>query len=686
MNNPCNTIGRSAMFSKLKIKTKMMLALCSVILLMYGITIFLVMYNTNAIIKEEAFEKTDNLAFQYGGMIKSRMERAMQTARTIAHNYEGIIASGITPDKAQLDKALQQIMDRNPDFSGLWVMIAPGKLFDTHYYPWLHRDGDQVEFSSVNREEYQEETQQPYFTIPKQKQKESLLEPYMEPEINIMMTSTVVPIMINNQFAGVAGVDLTLDALTKLVSNIKPYGTGMANIISNSGIYIAHPNKDMLNKPLEKNSSLLKQAANAITKGEQFNMTHMSEVLGKEAYRIFVPIHVGDSDASWSFSVEVPMHKVLENGQKILWLCLITGVISLLIAGLIIFLIALSITKPINQTVKGLKDIAEGEGDLTMRLAVSSKDELGDLASWFNVFMEKMQGIIARVSQNTDEVDGESRSLANIATEFSSLAQASSERVQNIADSTGELNENLTTVAAAMEESTTNVSMVASASEQMSSTISQIADNVKEASQISGSAVTQAEGTAQRMGELEEAAQAISNVTDTITDISDKTNLLALNATIEAARAGEAGKGFAVVATEIKELAAQTAEATNDIKNQIDGIQATSKVSIGAIDGIVKVINQVNEIIATITSAVDEQSSATQEIVSNIAQANQGFIEINENINQGSAISGEISQRLAQSSSAAVQMSEKSTAVNDQAAHLQELATSLKEIVNSFKI
>ncbi len=675
------------MLSKFKIKTKMILALCSVILFMYGMTIFLVMRSANSIIKEETIKKTNYLAWHYRGMVKSRMEKAIQTARTIAHNYEAMISSGIRPDKTQLDQTLQRIMEKNPDFSGIWVMIDPGKLFETHYYPWLHRQGEKIEFAPVETiKEYKEETEQPYFTIPKQNRKASLLEPYMEPDINIMMTSAVVPVIVDNQFAGVAGVDLTLETLTKMMASIKPYDTGKANLLSNSGIYIAHPDTSMLNKPLETTSPLLKEAVTAIKKGENFHATYPLKVSGKDIYRIFVPIHVGDKNAAWSFSMEIPMEKVLEEGKKILWICIVTGLVSLLIAGGIISLIALSITRSINHTVSRLKDIAQGEGDLTMRLPVSSKDELGQLATWFNVFMEKLQAIIVQVSHNTHEVDVASNDLSVIAAEFAVLADSSSSRVNDIAESTEELNTDMTTVAAAMEQSTTNASMVASASEQMSTTIGQIAKNVEEAFQISGTAVTQAEETSQRMNELAEVAQSISRVTETITDISDKTNLLALNATIEAARAGEAGKGFAVVATEIKDLAAQTAEATNDIKNQVGAIQDSSKVSIGAIDEIVTIINQVNDIISTINTAVDEQSSATQEIASNISQANEGFIEINENINHSSAISGEITQRLAQSSSAAGQISEKSQAVTSQAARLQELATGLKEIVNSFKI
>ncbi len=664
-----------------------MLALCSVILVMYGITIFLVMRSANSIITKEAIEKTDYLASHYSNVLKKEVEQAMQTAQAIAHTYGGMITSSAKPKEKTLNAILQQIMESNQTFSGIWVMLDPGVFFDHPYSPYFYRDNGKVASEIVlDMEHYNKQTSEDYYRFPKQQRKQVLIEPYMDPDLNIMMTTTAVPIIANGKFAGVVGIDLTLDALTGIVSKIKPYDTGIASLIANSGTFIAHPDSSRINKKFDENIPLLQAAAQSVKEGKPYSVTDFSNTLKEEAYRYFVPVQVAKADSPWSFSVEVPMKKVLESGQAILWVCLVTGLISAIVAGCVIFLIALSITRPINRTVAGLKDIAQGEGDLTMRLPVSSKDELGDLASWFNVFMEKMQAIIARVSENTHEVDDASNDLSNIASEFAALADSSASRVQDIANATENLNTNMTTVAAAMEESATNAGMVASASEQMSATISQIAANVDEASQISGSAVVQANDTAKRMEELEEAAQAISKVTDAITDISDKTNLLALNATIEAARAGEAGKGFAVVATEIKELAAQTVQATNDIKNQIDGIQTTSKVSIEAIDGIVKVINQVNEIIGTITTAVGEQSTATQEITTNITQASQGLVEINGNVNQSSVISGEISHRLTQSSSGAVQMSEKSAAVTNQAGHLQELARNLKEIVNSFKI
>jgi methyl-accepting chemotaxis protein len=227
---------------------------------------------------------------------------------------------------------------------------------------------------------------------------------------------------------------------------------------------------------------------------------------------------------------------------------------------------------------------------------------------------------------------------------------------------------------------------VAAAAEEMSSTINEIAENAEKARVVSGNAVEQAQKTSEKMSDLGSAAQNIGRVTETITDISEQTNLLALNATIEAARAGEAGKGFAVVANEIKDLAKQTAEATLDIKNQIEGVQQATSVTVADIDQISTVIGGVNDIVATIAAAVEEQSSATQEIATNINQASVGIQEVNENVGQSSVVAGEINKDIAEVNNAAGKISLGSNSVQSSAKDLARMATELNTIVNSFKV
>lgn len=371
--------------------------------------------------------------------------------------------------------------------------------------------------------------------------------------------------------------------------------------------------------------------------------------------------------------------------KNVTTMLIIAGIIF---AGIITLCLAIvfGLVSALKMMIANFRDIAEGEGDLTKRIEIKSNDEIAELAKWFNTFIDKLQGIIGSIAQNTIALGSEATNLSSIASSLAGNAQDTSDRSDNVATAAEEMSSNLNNVAAAMEESTTNTSMVASAAEEMTATINEIAQNSGHANDISGKAVAQALATSEQMSRLGASADAISKVTETITEISEQTNLLALNATIEAARAGEAGKGFAVVANEIKELAKQTAEATLDIKTKIDDVQQTTTSTISDIEEISTVINSVNEIVATITTAVGEQSKATEEIALNINQAAEGLGEVNENVSQISVVAAQITEEIALVNSASGEVSASSAQVDTSSGDLQGLAGELQKAVGSFKI
>lgn len=370
---------------------------------------------------------------------------------------------------------------------------------------------------------------------------------------------------------------------------------------------------------------------------------------------------------------------------SIVTMLLISGALFILTIVLCL-LIIFGIVGSLKSMIASFKDIAEGEGDLTKRVKIDGKDEISELAGWFNKFIDHLQQIIISISKSTHQVSEQSQNLSTIAANLAGNAKETSGKSESVAAAAEEMSSNLNSVASAMEQSTTNTSMVASAAEEMTATISEIAKNAEEAHKISENAVNQARSTSTRIAELGDAAAAISKVTETITEISEQTNLLALNATIEAARAGEAGKGFAVVANEIKELAKQTAEATLDIKKQIDGVQGTTNVTVEDIKEITSVINSVNELIATISTSVGEQSAATEEIANNINQAAQGLGEVNENVSQISVVAGSITEDISMVNTASSEISQSSRNVDISGSDLQKTAGELKKILSKFKV
>jgi len=367
-----------------------------------------------------------------------------------------------------------------------------------------------------------------------------------------------------------------------------------------------------------------------------------------------------------------------------------TVLIIILVVTIGVIAAALGLTavifKPIQQTVAMLKDIAEGEGDLTKRLKEGNQDEMGEMASWFNIFMGKIQEIIGQIIKDATKLNDVSSSLSTIAGEMTVGVESMSRRSNQAATASDEMSSNMNNVAISSEEASENVNIIAAATEEMTTTVSEIAQNSENARAITETAVLKAVDASAKVEELGKAANEISKVTEVINDISGQTNLLALNATIEAARAGEAGKGFAVVASEIKELAAQTAKATLEIKNRIEGIQNSTSETVTHIEEISDVINGVNEIVTTIAASVEEQSVTSQEIANNVGSASQGIQNMSENVTQNSGAAKAISQEILAVNTSVREIEDSSNDVRMNSDNLSTLADKLHHMVGRFKV
>jgi methyl-accepting chemotaxis protein len=377
-------------------------------------------------------------------------------------------------------------------------------------------------------------------------------------------------------------------------------------------------------------------------------------------------------DLRGAFAVTASTEKLVQNASSNFWVLFLCTLLTLLAAaGVVWFLVEKLILHPLSASVDMLRDIAEGEGDLTKRLEVHSQDEIGEVSHWFNVFINKLQGIIREVETNTQQLAGASEQLSSSASEIARATSGQKDEARQVATAMHEMSVTVSQVCENSDHASKNARTAAKLAETGGEIVQNTVDLIRDVADSTRSTVLQVE-------KLGASSERIGTIISVIDDIADQTNLLALNAAIEAARAGEQGRGFAVVADEVRKLAERTSQATKEIADMIRTIQGETSSAVESIrsgtsrvEGGVEAASKAGKALQEIV----DSSLTMQDVVGHIATAAVEQVTASSDINN----SMEQIAKMAEQSSIAAQ--ESSKACED----LSNLAQSLQQIVNKFK-
>ncbi|AYC35087.1 methyl-accepting chemotaxis protein [Pseudomonas cavernae] len=571
--------------------------------------------------------------------------------------------------REDLTRQVRGALDANPALLGLYVVFEPNaldgkdELFanqaelgsnDQGRFAlyWSQGTPGQLESEALTEKLLNDTTVgdngSPYnawYTCPRDTGKTCLIDPYVD-DVNgqpTLMTSIAFPLEQNGKIIGVLGVDISLASLQQLslAANQELYeGQGHVSIISPAGLLAGH-SRDAAQLGKSAGKAYGEQAAELMSLSSQ----GQAQVLHHDGMlRVLQPLLPIPESKPWSVLLEVPQQALLGPAQKLeaelddrrlsdSLFALSMGLLAVLLGLLLMWLTARGVTRPILNVAAMLRNIASGEGDLTRRLDYDKQDELGELAGWFNRFLDKLQPIIADVKRSVQDARGTADQSAVIASQTSSGMQQQYREVDQVATASHEMSATAQDVARSAAQAAEAARGADHATREGLGVIDRTTSTIDALARDMSSAMSQVEG-------LAVSSEQIGSVLEVIRGIAEQTNLLALNAAIEAARAGEAGRGFAVVADEVRNLAKRTQDSVEEIRQVIEGLQnGTREVvssmhnshqqaqgSVEQVELAVAALRRIGEAVSVITdmnlqiaSAAEEQSAVAEEINRNVA-------------------------------------------------------------------
>lgn len=707
------------LFQTKSIQTRIMILVLSVAVLIFTAVIATVSIKA----KNTAVSNVQSLmqaqATQNAFQVKAEMEGAMDAARVMTQIFNGKDELAPGERRANYNTMLKSIIEDNPEFLGVWTCWEPNALdeLDARYanqpnhdatgrfIPYWYRSGGKIQTEALR--DYDKPGAGDYYLLARDTGKEIVVDPYTY-EIDgkkILMTSVAVPVIINGKVAGVAGVDLELSNLQKQIAGVKAYQTGYGFLLSNGGIFAAHPKAELVGQSIQTlkgKINKIPETMDAVQNGKSFEITDVSPATGTVAYKYFKPITIGNSPKTWSFGLVVPEAEVMAPVKATVWEFVGIGLVSLLILIIVVWRIAVYIGEPVRSITEFMGILASG--DLSGQVPeqyITRHDEFGILAKAVANLVDSFRSMIKKIEETSSQIKEYSRSL-------SESSQGISADMEAITASTQEIGAGLEGVSATTEELNASAEEVGAALNQLNDEAGQASLRAKEvldrAASLGRAAIKSRSNADNLYNDLKDktthaidearVVEEISALAANIASIADQTNLLALNAAIEAARAGEQGRGFAVVADEVRKLAEDSSSAVAGIQELTHRVQESIRDLVNNTGSLLEFVSgvairdyavmeetgkQYASDAGLFADMANKTSTMSDQILGAVTEINKAIESVATTMNQSSIGAQEIAKGADNTTQGIIRS-------NEMAMQLAETANELFELVGRFKM
>ena len=646
--------------------------------------------------KNSARALAESVSKEYGTVVQKELEKGLDVSRTTALIVAGLIDNDNT---VFFNQILNNILSENNDFSAVWIGLEEkSKVENSPFMYYLKQKGEFLEFS--NKTQFVE-----FYNEAFSLGKEFISEPYYDEDKKSLIVTLASPIKISNKIIGIVGIDLFLDNLQNLTKSLVIFETGFGRLISNKGIVATHPSENRIGQIAgELESGQADGIFEKVNKGELFSEISYSAASKRNMFKSFSPLKIGNTGVYWFFGTVIAEEEIYKEVNQTIKIVSIVSILGLIILSIVIFYISGTITRPILAVrnrieVLATLDFSSDENAEALK-NLSRKDEIGSMTRALQRMRENVGDFISEANKISKHVASSSSELNNISQEVAASSEEVSRRIESISHGINNQAQDTEVVAQNMEDMGELLEKDSEYIKELNSVAVTINKEKEEGFNILNNLIVKTNQSSEATDSIYEiilsnnqSAEKIEVASAMIQSIADQTNLLALNAAIEAARAGEAGRGFSVVADEIKKLAEQSNNFTNDIKSVIDELKFKSQRAVETMEGVKDIVKtqalSVKETetkfegiaiaINSIDSIIDNLNNSANSMLNN----KEKIIELTQSL---MAISQENAAASEESSAAMEEQTANIHEVANSGEDLSEIAEELQSLIERFRV